>query len=100
MTSLILLVCMVVVVAHSDPGGHDMGGMEGADSAMSDAMSICLAVLGVGSLMVIGGVIISRRRRFPSFPTDARTVFTRPVAVRLPGFRARAGPSVLQVFRN
>lgn len=94
----VALLGLVVIAAHSEPSAHQMDGHE---AGMTGAMSICLAVLQAGGVMVIAILLgIHRRRvraplligevgtsRFIKFTSD-------------PGHRIREGPSVLQVFRN
>lgn len=92
------LVGVVVFLAHSEPSAHDM---EGDTAAMSDAMSICLAVLQVGAgILIIGNLIRSYRRRLRAPATTARTGSQIVKLFRDPGHRIREGPSVLQVFRH
>lgn len=101
-TGVILLACLFIVVAHSDPGGHDMGGMtDDTEMAMTDVMSLCLGVLQIGGLALLGTVIIARRRRFPTFSMYTGQNFSRVADLAgTPGHQSRAGPSVLQVFRH
>lgn len=93
----VLLVCLLVVIAHGKPAGHDMDGV----SAPPDAVSICLAILQTGSLAILAAHLftLKRRARAPIFLSPSISLRPAPLADRL-GFRIRAGPAVLQVFRN
>lgn len=94
---LILFICLLIAIAHGKPTGHDMDGMSGAP----DAISICLAILQTGSLAVLIAhlVTIKRRGRAPLALSPSVALHPVRLADRL-GFRIRAGPPVLQVFRN
>lgn len=94
----VMLVGLVVFVAHSEPSAHDM---EGDGTGMSDAMSICLAVLQVAAgVLIIGNLIRTyrSRARAPRIASQFRSRFRRYLADR--GHRIREGPSILQVFRH
>ena len=96
----VMLVGLVVFVAHSEPSAHDMGG---DGTGMSDAMSICLAVLQVAvGVLILGNLIRTYRRglRAPRMIGQISTIqqFRRYFTDR--GHRIREGPSILQVFRH
>lgn len=76
--------------------------MEGkSGDGMASMVSICLGILQVGGLALAGAISLFRRRQIRSPRTVG--VPQSPVATLLTdhlGFRIRAGPSVLQVFRR
>jgi len=94
----LLLVGLVVIVAHSEPSAH---GMEGDDSGMAGAMSICLAVLQIGAAALVVHLVRSRfQRSRPPRTIEAKAVAYVLRRVSEPGHRIREGPAVLQVFRH
>lgn len=94
----IALLSLVVLAAHSEPSAHQM---DGDEMGMAGAMSICLAVVQVGGVMVIATLLGTYRRRVraPLLIEEAGT--SRFIKLTSdPGHRIREGPSFLQVFRN
>lgn len=92
------LVGLAIMAAHSEPSAHDMGG-EGA--GMSDAMSICLAVLVLAEFVVIAQLIVSYRRKLrPPRLILKKSLFRPRKFFDNPGHLSREGPAVLQVFRH
>lgn len=93
----LFLISLIIIAAHSEPSAH---GMEGDSAGMSDAMSICLAVLQIGVLLLAGQLLMIRRRlRAPRIV--GRSLAAKAIRNLIdPGHRIREGPSVLQVFRH
>lgn len=93
------LTCLTLILAHGAPGLDHMAGMDQGDHVAKAAISLCLAVVqgGVVLLVALGGTVLLRRRsaRRPSAP---RTVALSSPLRNLPVPAARAGPAVLQVF--
>lgn len=92
------LVGLVIIAAHSEPSAHEMAG-DGAD--MSEAMSICLAVLVLAEVLVITNLIASYLRKLrPPRRIDSRFDYQPHRFFDNPGHLSREGPAVLQVFRH
>jgi len=92
------LVGLAIIAAHSEPSAHDMGG-EGA--GMSDAMSICLAVLVIAEVLIITRLIGSYQRRLrPPRLLENPSAYQPRKFFDNPGHLSREGPAVLQVFRH
>jgi hypothetical protein len=90
---------LILAWAHSAPAAHEMPAS--GEDQMAEVVSICLAVLQVGAGLLaaaVGAVLLARRRP----PTALAATGTSGVFVRAvtPPVAARAGPSVLQVFRR
>lgn len=91
------LTCLALIVVHGAPGLDHMAGSDDGDQMTAAAISLCLAVVqgGVLLLVTLGGTAFLRRRATrivggaPALSTPLRSP---PVPA------ARAGPSVLQVF--
>lgn len=100
--ALILVVpiaCLALVLAHSGPSAHDMNGGDGGN--MGAAVSMCLGILQVAGVAVAGVLAYFRRRPHrPVRAVGAPTFLRRATSTDNLGFRIRAGPSVLQVFRH
>lgn len=102
--SVIVALAFAVVFAHGTPASDHMGGMDGMDNshaAQSAIVTMCLAVIEVGTAGVgLLAAWLLVRRRFTG-PTDSRPDLPRLVASNQgrPPPRARAGPSLLQVYR-
>ena len=94
---------IAVVLAHGSLGGAHMDATSshgGEESQMEAVADMCLAVLQVGGgmLAVLGVALIGRRRTTHRLPALVR----RCVAIDFRNLApppARAGPSVLQVYR-
>lgn len=91
--------CLALILAHGAPGLDHMAGMDEGDHPAKVALSLCLAVVqgGLILLAVIGGTALMRRR------SPRRIEVTRPRLFAVgcrerSGPPARAGPAVLQVF--
>ena len=102
--SVIVALAFAVVFAHGTPASDHMGGMGGMDDShtvQSAIVTMCLAVIEVGTAGVgILALWILARRRFTSRARNPRAL---PLLVASPQGRppprARAGPSLLQVYR-
>jgi hypothetical protein len=98
----IVVLGLAVAVAHGTPGDGHLGGLGADDShaGHSAVISMCLAVIEVGTagagLLVL--TLLSRRyiTRQPDRPSLRLRIFA---AKDVPAPRARAGPSLLQVYR-
>lgn len=92
------VLAFAVVLEHSGLGHGEM-----ADTDMGQAISMCLAIVEVGAVFVGAMTLFKIRPRFSPAPLD---LFAGPVVsaattgARIPSASARAGPSVLQVFRR
>lgn len=95
---VVMLIGLVVFVAHSEPSAHDM---EADVMGMSDAMSICLAILQFAEVFVVARLVGSYRRRLRAPRVTGKVATSRFLKFfDNPGHLSREGPSVLQVFRN
>lgn len=94
----VILVGLVLFVTHSVPAAHDM---EGDEAGMSDAVTICLAIVQAAGTLVVARLAL-KYRSVPRAPQTAggiaETRFIKCFAN--PGHRCREGPAVLQVFRH
>ena len=94
----IALLSLVVLAAHSEPSAHQMNEHE---AGMASAMSICLAILQVGGVVVIATLLGTYRRRVRAPLMIGEVGTSRFIKFTSdPGHRIREGPSVLQVFLN
>ena len=87
---------LILVLAHSAPGEHEMSGEE-----MGATISICLAVAEGGAallLLALGWARIARRWRVLLAPAGPPRSALLPRSIG--PCRPRAGPDVLQVFLN
>jgi len=95
--ALLGLICAAVLMTHSPISmGHDT---EGGDHAMQDALSVCLAIVGVAgtcALLLLAASGLLRRRRSSR---DCLLSIMPPRPVLGPASSARASPASLQVFR-
>lgn len=84
----------------AEHGGLGHGGP--IDDGMGEAISMCLAIVDVGFGVALGALALGgRARRRYSVPRDLGTgSVTLPVAPATMPPRARAGPSLLQIFRR
>lgn len=86
----VLVLCGVVVFAHSAMGGDHM----------DDGAVMCVAVLAVGAVAAIAAVAGASRSHLTLRWSAVRLLRRQPLLVANPPQpRARAGPSALQVFR-
>lgn len=95
---LSLIAALAVAVASEHAGiGHE----EMADEPIADATAMCLAVLAGAALPLAGAALLEAGRRVALVPvaelTPVAESWNVPVAATMP---ARAGPSLLQVFRR
>jgi hypothetical protein len=90
------VLALALVLEHSGLGHGEM-----ADTDMGEAISMCLAIVEAGAVLIGASALLRTR---PRFAPAAHRMFVGPVvAVRAAGVRipsARAGPSLLQVFRS
>ena len=95
-TLIAVLATLVLALSAEHSGlGHADSSHEGA----ADVVSMCLAVLGAGAVL-LGAMRIARGRFAPSIPQGSRFAsFHYPGAFAHTVQQARAGPQVLQVFR-
>jgi hypothetical protein len=99
--SVIAALGLATVVAHATPASDHMGGADDSHSVQSAVVTMCLAVVDLGTAGA--GLLafrVLRRRRFIAGTcnwSDLSPLAT-PRQSRPPP-KARAGPSVLQVYR-
>lgn len=90
------VLALALVLEHSGLGHGEM-----AEADMGEAISMCLAIVEVGAVMLGSLALLRTRPRFDALPRDffAGALFALPAtgAMAPP---SRAGPSVLQVFRR
>jgi hypothetical protein len=92
------VLAVALVIEHSGLGHGEM-----ADTDMGQAISMCLAIVEAGAVLV-GAIALFKIR--PRFSPAPRGLLAGPVlsvagtGPRMPSASARAGPSVLQVFRR
>ncbi len=104
MVGVIIALGIAVAVAHGAAGQDHMGGLGGMEDShvgQSAVVSMCLAVLeaGAAGAVLLGGSLLVRRRPADT-PRDLGAPFLSTATERkLPVPRARAGPSLLQVYR-
>jgi hypothetical protein len=93
------LTCLALIVAHGGPGLDHMAGSDDADQMTAVAVSLCLAVIQGGALLVaaLGGTAHLRRRATRIVGNDGAAARSIP-RPNPPVPAARAGPAVLQVF--
>ena len=92
------LTCLTLILAHNAPGLDHMAGMDHGDQMTKAAISLCLAVVqgGLVVLVALGGAALLRRR--PRTIGVGRALALASPPRNLSVSAARAGPAVLQVF--
>lgn len=93
------LTCLTLILAHGAPGLDHMAGMDHGDQMTEAAISLCLAVVqgGLVVLVALGGAALLRRRPPRTIGVGrALALASPPRNLSVPA--ARAGPAVLQVF--
>lgn len=90
------VLALALVLEHS---GLGHGEMAGADAGQ--AISMCLAIVEAGAVLVGAAALLRIRPRLGGVPRDllaGPVVVLAPTGAKVPS--ARAGPSLLQVFRR
>lgn len=103
MIGAVVALGLAVALTHGVPGQDHMGEMAGMDDSrvsQSAVVSMCLAVLEVGSAgaVLLGWLLFRRQRAIGPSKLGTRVVsLATERTPSMPG--ARAGPALLQVYR-
>lgn len=103
-SAAIVALIAAVVLAHGAPTQEHMGGMAGMDDSHSEqsaVVTMCLAIVEVGGIgaVLLGGWLLVRRRVADSRRDLGAPLLSTSTQPRPYVPRARAGPSLLQVYR-
>lgn len=92
------ILATAIFLEHSGLGHGEM-----ADGEIGQAISVCLAIVEAGAVFAGAAALLKIRPRFAAAPSGlpaAPALSFAGTGSKVPAAPARAGPSVLQVFRS